>query len=329
MRMSIVFLIGFISVVRAQSPGVRNGHAMVYDQDQHAMILFGGANEKKVCKDTWSYAGGKWKKLAEDGPGYRTFPGMVMADHYILLFGGNRLMFGDDHHPAHYLDDTWIFREGSWKKLELAVHPGPRAEMAMGYDPVRRRILLFGGRQSGTKWILGDSWEFDGTKWIPINKPGPCARSGAVMAYDPELKQLVMFGGNPVIAKESDYNGPMWSWDGKLWHRIPVMDSLVFNSCMVYDIADHFLLRFGGWNGSERLSDSWTFQDGLWKKLNSFKSPAARNHAIMAYDNDTGACILFGGHNGEYVFGDLWSFKRGKWDILHIEKPLKRVDNGH
>lgn len=329
MKITIFFLFGCISIADAQSPGVRNGHAMVYNRDMHAMILFGGADEKKVCEDTWGYVRGNWKKLSENGPGFRTFPAMVMADHYILLFGGNQVLFGDEQHPAHYLDDTWIYRKGQWKKLNLSVHPSPRAEMAIGYDPVRRIILLFGGRQSGDQWILGDSWEFDGHQWIPVNKPGPCARSGAVMTYDPDLKQLVLFGGNPVIAKEPTYNGPMWSWDGGSWHQMPVNDSLVFNSCMVYDAADHFLLRYGGWNGRERLSDSWKFHDGAWEKLNPLPFPEARNHAIMAYDNDTGASILFGGHDGDYVFGDLWSFKSGKWSLLHAEKPRKRIDNGH
>jgi hypothetical protein len=329
MKITFLFIIAFISQVRAQTPGVRNGHAMVYDGDLHADILFGGADAAKVCSDTWSYTKGRWKKIPEQGPGPRTFPAMVMADHYILLFGGNRVLFGDEMHPAHYLDDTWLFRNGHWKKLDLAIHPGPRAEMAIGYDPVHKKVLLFGGRQAGDQWILSDTWEFDGNLWTQLYRPGPSARSGAVMNYDMGLKQLVLFGGNPVIAKDQNYNGPMWSWDGVDWHRMAVSDSLVFNSTMVFDAADNYLIRFGGWNGKERLNNTWIFQNGFWIKLEPATRPEARNHATMVFDNDQGACLLFGGHDGENVFGDLWSFKKGNWFLIHEEKPRKRKENGH
>ncbi len=99
----------FISAYSAQIPGVRNGHTMVYYPAMHAIILFGGANESKVLGDTWSYAKGKWELRSEDGPSPRTFPAKVMADDYILLFGGNEVLFGNDKHPVHYLDDTWIY----------------------------------------------------------------------------------------------------------------------------------------------------------------------------------------------------------------------------
>ncbi len=99
----------FISACSAQIPGVRNGHNMVYDPKMHAIILFGGANGSKVLGDTWSYANGKWAKLSEDGPSPRTFPAMVMADDYILVFGGSEVLFGNDQHPVRYLDDTWIY----------------------------------------------------------------------------------------------------------------------------------------------------------------------------------------------------------------------------
>jgi hypothetical protein len=35
----------------------------------------------------------------------------------------------------------------------------------MGYDPLRDRIVLFGGVNTNPQHILGDLWEFDGTRW--------------------------------------------------------------------------------------------------------------------------------------------------------------------
>jgi hypothetical protein len=172
------------------------------------------------------------------------------------------------------------------------------------------------------------NWIFDGTQWSEISQVGPSPRSGAVMSYDDNIGQLILFGGNPVISSEKDYNGPMWSWDGKSWHQIPVHDSLVFNTCMAFDIAEHLLIRFGGWTGKIRTQDTWSY-DTLWTKLEIPISPAARNHSVMVYDKENGECILFGGHDGDQVFGDMWAFKNGHWVIISDEKPLKRVDNGH
>jgi Galactose oxidase, central domain len=322
-------LIFFLTSSPAQTPVVRNGHAMVYDNVMRAIILFGGADDAMVYGDTWSYTNGKWEKLKIEGPSPRTFPAMVMADDYILLFGGNEVLFGDEQHPVHYLDDTWLFRDGQWKKIVVPIHPGPRAEAAVGYDPVSKMVLLFGGRLSGEKWIADDSWAFDGAKWTPISQPGPSARSGAVLCYDQDLRKLILFGGNPVIAKEKTYNGPMWSWDGKTWQRMDSADSLVFNCCMVYDAAEHYLIRYGGWNGRERMSDTWIYGNKKWVKLSLTKSPPARNHAVMVYDPDHCSCVLYGGHDGENVFGDLWSFKNGSWNLLNTVAPRKRVENGH
>jgi len=314
--------------VAGQSMGVRNGHNMVYDPYRHRIMLFGGADEKKVYGDTWAYAKKHWRKITASGPSPRTFPGMVMADHYILLFGGNQVLFGNEKHPAHYLEDTWIFKNEHWTEIKSAVHPGPRSEMAMGYDPVKKVVLLFGGRQAGEQWIADDTWIFDGAQWQRIKQTGPSARSGAVICYDIKLNSLILFGGNPVIAKEKNYNGPMWSWYENKWHQTVSKDSLVFNSTMAYDTAAHVLIRFGGWNGTMRLQDTWIY-DTAWTKLNPAVSPPARNHAVMIYDTDNMECILFGGHDGENVFGDLWSFKNKKWTIIEEKKPLKRIDNGH
>lgn len=45
----------------------------------------------------------------------------------------------------------------------LADTPIARRDAGLGYDPVRNRLVLFGGQSdsSGAKYILGDTWIFD------------------------------------------------------------------------------------------------------------------------------------------------------------------------
>jgi hypothetical protein len=35
------------------TPGLRNGHAMVYDVRRDRVVLFGGADDRRVLADTW------------------------------------------------------------------------------------------------------------------------------------------------------------------------------------------------------------------------------------------------------------------------------------
>ena len=324
-----LFLWGAEARCFSQIPGVRNGHNMVYFKPSKSIILFGGADEKKVYGDTWSFSHGMWRKITDAGPSPRTFPAMVMADNYILLFGGNAVLFGNDKNPVHYLDDTWKFEDSAWKRIETAPHPDARAEAAISYDPIRKKVVLFGGRMAGEKWIAGDTWEFDGNKWKQINKNGPTPRSGAVMAFDSRLKQVILYGGNPVITTEKDYNGPMWSWDGINWNHIDTSIPLIFNSCMAYNTNDNFMLRFGGWTGKERINDTWVYKDKVWQQLDLKIAPAARNHAVMVYNPNKNSFYLYGGHDGDNVFGDMWIFKKEIWTLLFAEQPLRRIENGH
>src|SRR5262249_54741256 len=70
--------------------GVRNAHALAYDSDRHRVILFGGADESKVCGDMWEWAGNRWTQVSQAGPGPRTFPAMAYDSRRkkVVLFGG-------------------------------------------------------------------------------------------------------------------------------------------------------------------------------------------------------------------------------------------------
>ena len=88
-------------------------------------------------------------------------------------------------------------------------------------------------------------------------------------------------------------------------------------SSMVYDVADGYLLLFGGSTSSSSFSDTWTF-DGSWHQINPATSPSARFEAPMVYDAADGYVLLFGGldSSGTY-FSDTWKFSGGQWTELH------------
>ena len=75
----------------------------------------------------------------------------------IILYGGR------DTGIATF-DDTWAFDGVTWTQLTPATVPPRRIFHTMTYDPVRDRVVMFGG--SGSLGSLFETWEFDGTNWL-------------------------------------------------------------------------------------------------------------------------------------------------------------------
>jgi len=61
-------------------------------------------------------------------------------------------------------DKTWVLSGGSWRELHSASSPSKRGGPVMGYDPVRKRIVLYGSFDSRRN-NLDDTWEWDGQGW--------------------------------------------------------------------------------------------------------------------------------------------------------------------
>jgi hypothetical protein len=69
--------------------------------------------------------------------------------------------------------------------------PSARWGHVMAYDPVRNKIILFGGAPTRTE-MLGDTWEWDGSKWQKLQVSGPTLRAYAAMAFDAKHKKIIM-----------------------------------------------------------------------------------------------------------------------------------------
>src|SRR5262249_41794849 len=113
--------------------------------------------------------------------------------HRMLVIGG----FGDV-----YLNEVWEYRlpgNGTWTQLNPSGTPMPaRSLHAAAYDPVRDRVIVFGG--DGGQF-LDDLWELqlagDTPAWNQLLPPGrrPKGRREHSMIYDPVRDRMVVFGG--------------------------------------------------------------------------------------------------------------------------------------
>jgi hypothetical protein len=162
-------------------PGGRAHHAMAYDSRRGRVVLFGGLGEdREYAGDTWEWDGRAWTRVATEGPPPRARHRMAYdaGAGAVLLHGGS----GVKTTPGPGFDvvgDVWSWDGARW--TEVAATPGPRFMHAMAYDPVRRRVVSFGGNASGSSPALADLWEWDGRNWTrgPGGAPaGGRARGG-------------------------------------------------------------------------------------------------------------------------------------------------------
>ena len=85
----------------------------------------------------------------------------------------------------------------------------------MVFDAKRSRVVLFGGMgvaasDSARPPILGDTWEYDGERWLRLDVAGPTPRRSAGATYDARRGMVVLFdgsGGDGLLADTWEWNG--------------------------------------------------------------------------------------------------------------------------
>ncbi len=74
----------------------------------------------------------------------------------------------------------------TWKKLAPTKGLPPRASFASAYDPVGKKVVLFGGFNANA--VLNETWTFNGTTWTQVKTSvAPTPRAAASMAYDRKI----------------------------------------------------------------------------------------------------------------------------------------------
>src|SRR5438034_5219113 len=188
-----------------------------------------------------------------------------------------------------------------WTHVNPAGAPSPRSGSAMAYDPVRNRIVLFGGENDRWQW-LNDTWVYDvaSNTWAnvtPAASPPPMIE-GPRMVYDSVVDRVLLFGAAGIAQVWSyDPSGNTWAlqWQGHggVWRR---------SFSVAYDEATDRSVLFGGGDWAPHYpglgsNQTWlfTYAAGAWSKVNASASPPSRFGSAMAYDSTRGRVLLFGG----------------------------------
>jgi len=290
------------------TPSARRGHGLVYHADLGTMVLFGGLSGVNPLDDTWVYDGSTWQQVPTlNAPAPRSGHAMVYdSDRGVtILFGGSL-----DATPTAGETDTWEFDGSDWTPVPTDTTPEARYYAALGYDPQRKRVVLFGGFHNGINST--GTWEYDGTDWIERDQVvGPGSRMNPSLVWFPASQGLVLFGGmrNVIIPYIFD---DTWLYRDGVWQDIStdLRPTARQGHAAFFDPLRERMLIFGGARQPDGvlLADSWEFDGELWLQVPNVNAPSARI-TTAAYYPEMAVTLLFGGQTNDATLGgaaDTW-----------------------
>jgi hypothetical protein len=221
-----------------------------------------------------------------------------------------------------------------WRNLTPAegAAPEPRRNGTAIYDPVARRIVVFGG--TGGSGQLNDLWAFDlitlaWTRLQPSGRP-PEPRLGHDAVYDPIGHQMVVWAGQ----QGERFFDDTWSLDltSLAWRDVSPSrrPQARYGSASIFDPVERRLVQFAGFTDlSRRFQDTQAFDldTHTWEELSPpGERPQVRCLLTAAYEASSHRMIIYGGQrNGP--LDDLWAFDLGlrSWtNLTPAERPAGR-----
>lgn len=237
-----------------------SGVGVAYDSRRGRVVAFGGFDGRSRG-ELRTLDGTRWKDLAAPMDPGLAEPGFVYdaARDRFVAFGGSP-------EPGRASGDTWEFDGRSWTRIAIPGPPARRAH-AMAYDVRRRRTLVFGGSPAAPPGqppaALGDTWEYDGKRWIERRVAGPPPRSGAGVTYDARRGLVIVFGG----MGSDGFLGDTWGWNGEKWRKLADTGPAPRGTGMLaYDSQRDRVVLFGGRDGRPDgdLNDTWEWDGERW-----------------------------------------------------------------
>ncbi len=256
---------------------------------------------------------GRWYRIAPP-LGVGTFNATMIHDPP----GGRMIVFGglDDEH--HYSNEVSAFEisTGTWSTLSpTGERPAGRSYHAAVFDPVQRRMIVFGGWASG---ILDDVWQLSlsGTPaWTRLDPgPGPSPRAGCGAIYDAANQRMIVLGGLDLDPYTGKLSGEVWalSLSGTpSWSRLePEGETPAprFAPSVAYDPAGPSLLLVGADDGS--AGELWRLSLGgvpAWSRVAISGGPGTlRNEPAAGFDPASRRLLAFGGYTDWGMESELW-----------------------
>lgn len=301
-------------------PSERIRTATIYDPARQRMTLFGGWNGNPYCDplycslriyaDLWSLdlEGEAYWSRRTQGP-----TPAARAGHSLIYdpIRDRMLMFGGFSHSSsfYFLDDLWslaLADPGSWSSLSPAGSPpSARSGHSAIYDPIRDRMIVFGG---GGGTYTNDLWQLSlggPLVWTQLSPAGtpPSARVGHVAVYDTFRDRMIVYGGS------SDPQTWMLGFEPSLqWTVLPTVGTQpppMDVRGAIYDPFANRLVVFAGTTNVEVWSPAIGPTPAEWTQLVPAGNPPPAPSSVV-YDSRNDRAILFGIAPGNRTWALNW-----------------------
>ncbi len=204
-------------------PSMRMAHSAVYDSASNRMIVFGGETDiiqATTTNDVWvlSNANGlggipAWTQLLPAGalPTQRDLHSAVYdsTTNRMIVFGG--------YANSTFAKDLWVLSNANglggipaWTPLTPTGGPSGRYSHSAIYDPVSKRMTVFGGVANfmlqNDLWALSNPTGLGGAPaWAQLTPTGgPTARYSHSAAYHQATNRMIVFGGFASTGRAND-----------------------------------------------------------------------------------------------------------------------------
>ncbi len=204
------------------------------------------------------------------------------------------------------------------------------------YDPVRQRMVVFGGNDGASGgnqvWVLTLG---NDPKWRLLLTSGapPAKRFGHTAIYDPVGDRMIVFGGF-----RDPFGGLADLWSLSLadstWNPVqptgPVPPARYYHSA-IYDSHQNRMIVFGGTDGIKDFSDVWSLSltSTMWDSLNPTGTVAGREQHSAVYDPLGDRMLVF---DGSITYDNIMQLSLGdslSWTELHPSGQAPTPRSGH
>jgi hypothetical protein len=302
------------------------GPSAVYDPIRQRMVIFGGLRAGEVVANSdaqvWelSLTGTpSWTALTDMGNYYGSGPAGRQAHAAIydpvrdrmIVFGGR---------GGNVYNDVWAFPLSGppvWTQLfPSGTAPVAREGVTGIYDPVRDRMLVFGGNDAAhvdhnDVWALSLGASPAWTKLTPTGTP-PAPRGWHSAIYDPVRDRMVIFAG--YVWATDGWLADAWSLNlagTPAWSAIAASGAPGARNShsAIYDPVGDRMIVYGGYNDPAHPADLTVLSFGgspAWSVLTPAGTPpAARDGQAMIYDATSQRVVIYGGV--DEAIGNVWA----------------------
>lgn len=304
----------------AMQPAGRSYHTAAFDTARHRFLVFGGYNGA-YYDDTWALGLAGAPAWAPVHPLTTTITSRL--EHTAILDPKRDRMLVFGGYDGAWKNDVWSLPLSGGSGWSLftpgGTPPGPRIRHSAIYDPMRDRMLVFGG-QNFIQVTMNDTWALDlgSDTWsaVPTTGGPPGVRLNHVAVYDPVRDRMLVHGGtNGATLRDT------WALDLQThaWSLVDADGLGRSEHTCIYDPAGDRLLVVAGWeDGWGPVNDTYAFDlsSGGWQVM-GFDGilPAPRTNHSAVYDAARERILVFGGYDG---YGP---YRNDAWELSLTGKP--------